>query len=71
MASRYSYEIEPRPADLGGGWRLRLLEDGEEVGGGVFPSSQEFADPELANKSAYLDAQQEGNDWLASFGIDG
>jgi hypothetical protein len=33
----YSYEIEPRDAELGGGWRLRLLEDGEEVGGGVFP----------------------------------
>ena len=27
-----SYRIEPRPADLGGGWRLRLIEDGEEVG---------------------------------------
>ena len=33
---RYSYEIKPRPAELGGGWRLCLLEDGEEVGGGVF-----------------------------------
>ncbi|MFC3279283.1 hypothetical protein ACFOHQ_22380 [Xanthomonas fragariae] len=31
-----TYEIEPRPIDLGGGWRLRLLQDGEEVGGGVF-----------------------------------
>lgn len=35
----YCYEITPRPADLGGGWRLRLLEKGEEVGGGVFPLS--------------------------------
>lgn len=34
---KYSYEITPRPSELGGGWRLRLLEDGEEVGGGVFP----------------------------------
>lgn len=34
---QYSYEITPRPAELGGGWRLRLLEDGQEVGGGVFP----------------------------------
>jgi hypothetical protein len=32
-----SYEITPRSAELGGGWRLRLLEDGEEAGGGVFP----------------------------------
>lgn len=31
---KYSYEILPRTA---GGWRLRLLEDGEEVGGGAFP----------------------------------
>lgn len=33
---RYSYEITPRSVELGGGWRLRLLEDDEEVGGGVF-----------------------------------
>ena len=35
----YGYAIDPRPAELGGGWRLRLLENGEEVGGGVFPLS--------------------------------
>lgn len=34
---KYAYEITPRPVELGGGWRLRMLEDGEEVGGGVFP----------------------------------
>jgi hypothetical protein len=33
----YSYQIKPRPVELGGGWRLQLLEDQEEVGGGVFP----------------------------------
>ncbi|WP_455285708.1 hypothetical protein [Cupriavidus necator] len=27
----YRYEIHPRPAELGGGWRLRLLEDDLEV----------------------------------------
>ena len=37
----FSYEITPRPIDLGGGWRLRLLEDGVEVGGGVFPVDDE------------------------------
>jgi hypothetical protein len=37
----FSYEITPRPVDLGDGWRLRLLEDGEEVGGGVFPIVQD------------------------------
>lgn len=30
----YSYEVLPRQA---GGWRLRLLEDGEEVGGAAIP----------------------------------
>jgi hypothetical protein len=34
---RYSYQIKPRPVELGGGWRLHLLEDEEDVGGGVFP----------------------------------
>lgn len=33
---KHSYEINPRSVELGGGWRLRLLEDGEEAGGGVF-----------------------------------
>jgi len=32
-----TYEIYPRSADLGGGWKLRLLENGQEAGGGVFP----------------------------------
>ena len=34
------FEIDPRAPELGGGWRLRLIEDGEEVGGGVFPASE-------------------------------
>jgi len=33
----YSYEIKPRPPELGGGWKLTLLQDGQEAGGGVFP----------------------------------
>jgi hypothetical protein len=33
----HRYEIDPRPAELGGGWQVRLLEGDEEVGGGVFP----------------------------------
>jgi hypothetical protein len=41
----YSYEIEPRPSNLGGGWHLRLLEDGTEIGGGVFPADAD-ADPQ-------------------------
>lgn len=33
-----TYKITARTAELGGGWTLRMLEDGEEVGGGVFPA---------------------------------
>ncbi|UIF84545.1 hypothetical protein [Cupriavidus sp. UYPR2.512] len=40
--TRYHYDIEPRPLALGGGWRLRLLRDDQEVGGGAYP-----ADPDL------------------------
>ena len=64
----YSYKIDPRPADLGGGWRLRLLESGEEVGGGVFPLS-EYATAENVEEAAsyaYEDALAEASAWLAS-----
>lgn len=33
----YTYEITARADELGGGWNLRMLDDGIEVGGGVFP----------------------------------
>lgn len=46
---KYSYEIKARPAELGSGWKLVLLEDGQEVGGGVFPVREE--------------APQTGMDW--------
>lgn len=71
----YGYAIEPRPADLGGGWRLRLLENGEEVGGGVFPLSAYLSDfpatddaneREMADKAAYEDALAEASAWLAT-----
>ncbi|MDQ2819983.1 MAG: hypothetical protein M3Y65_06260 [Pseudomonadota bacterium] len=39
---KHSYQIEPRRVELGGGWRLHLLEDEEEVGGGVFGVTTEF-----------------------------
>lgn len=62
----YSYEILPRPVDLGGGWRLRLLEGDIEVGGGVFPPS-EFADNEVdALQLAHIDAEEEAYAWLDS-----
>lgn len=73
-ARRYGYAIDPRPAKLGGGWRLRLLENGEEVGGGVFPLSpylsafpatDEANEREMAEKAAYSDAMAEASAWLA------
>lgn len=60
----YSYEIDPRPAELGGGWRLRLLADGEEMGGGVFPP--EPGEPADVAAMAYADALQVAQDWIAS-----
>lgn len=37
----YEYHVTPRPEELGGGWRLQLLEDDVEVGVGVFPVAWE------------------------------
>lgn len=68
----FSYEIKPRPVELGGGWRLRLLEDGVEVGGGVFPP-EDFPPEgtsetpmEDALQAAYDDAESEAYAWLDS-----
>ncbi len=43
-----SYEIHPRPADLRAGWNLKLLENGQEVGGGVYPIEEENASAGIA-----------------------
>jgi hypothetical protein len=56
------YEIEPRSPELGGGWRLRLIEEDDEVGGDVFPSPAN----ECSIREAYDDALAEGESWLAS-----
>ncbi len=56
------FEIDPRATELGEGWRLRLIEDGEEVGGGVFPASE----TEESKTEAYAEALAEAEDWLAS-----
>ena len=65
--TRYRYEIVPRPDRLGGGVRLRLLEDGAEVGGGVFPAG----DSEAAHDIAWCDAECEGEAWVESRPNDG
>lgn len=73
-ARRYGYEIQPRPAELGGGWLLRLFENGEVVGGGVFPlapylsdcsSIHTAQDREMAEVAAYEDAVADASFWLA------
>ena len=61
------FEIEPRAPELGGGWRLRLLQrehDGSEIemGGGVFPPEPE---QDINADDAYADALQTGEDWVA------
>lgn len=73
-ARRYHFAIDPRPAELGGGWFLRLLESGEEVGGGVFPLAPYLSDcssiytakdREMAEMAAYEDALSDAFAWLA------
>ena len=60
----YTYEITPRLVELGGGWRLRLLEDGQEVGGGVFPPVEDIEDATEALQAAHDDAEAEAYEWL-------
>lgn len=63
----YTYTIESRPPELGGGVRLRLLKDGEEVGGGVFPVVIE----PLAGIAWWNGASEaERNEWLHEAGSD-
>lgn len=63
---RLRYEIEPRPAAVGGGWRLHLIaEDPEtgaeiETGGGVFPDVTELDDGD----DPYTAAMEAGQTWL-------
>ena len=63
---QFTYEIIPRAVELGGGWRLRLLENSVEVGGGVFPPRNEFEDAEKALQAAHEDAEWEAYVWLES-----
>ena len=58
----YSYEITPRPVELGGGGRLRLLENEVEQGGGVFPV--EDSDPDAGMRWWNECGEQERAHWL-------
>lgn len=67
MNSRYI--IVPRPAELGGGWRLQLFEGEIEMGGGVFPPVRTgYQTLEEARVTAFSQALAEGNAWLNSRG---
>lgn len=64
-------EFQSATLGLGGGWNLRLLENGEEVGGGVFPLPEycNFRDEKALQTlldSLYEDALAEATAWLAS-----
>ena len=54
--------VTPRLAELGSGWRLRLLEEGVEVGGGVFPVAS--ADPHQGMTWWNAMAEAERGYWL-------
>ena len=66
MRKGYAYSITSRPDAIGGGWQLRLLDDGEEVGGGVFPPVEGIDDAEEALQAAHDDAMDEALDWMNS-----
>lgn len=58
-APHYSYMITPRDASVGGGWSLKLFEQGLEVGGGAFAAFEGEDEAQI-----YLDAMDEGESWL-------
>jgi len=62
-AERFSYTITPRAPHVGGGWRLQLLEDGQEVGGGIYPVTEE-----VTSDDAHQEAMDDGEAWLRSRG---
>lgn len=60
----YEIEILSRPVDNGAGWRLRLLERGEQVGEVGFLIADDACDIESALQTAYCNAQKEAQIWL-------
>ena len=70
-----TFDVTPRPEALGGGWDLKLFENGREAGGAVFPlapyleEARQRAEEEripvesLARGLALEDADTEGRAW--------
>ena len=50
------FEIEPRPAAVGGGWRLRLIGRDLETGGEIELGGASFLEPGEDEGDAYVDA---------------
>lgn len=62
------YEIKPRPESLGGGWKLALLQDGQEAGGGVFPVPEDAAETLMGWWHSMPDTQR--RHWVKVAGSD-
>ena len=66
-----SYEIEERPANLGGGWVLTMFEDEEEMGRGYYPLPdlpEPFSDDDelkFTLDALHAEAQAEGESWVS------
>lgn len=56
------YDITPRPAALGGGWKLSLFDGGQEAGGGVFPVPEDS--PEAGMEWWNSMTEQQRGYWL-------
>lgn len=71
MPTEFDYTITPRALELGGGWNVAFLEDGEAVGGAVYPLPDHVAldDSEavrIYTEALHEDALAEATAWLAS-----
>ena len=71
-----TYEIKPRPTRFGGGWILTMLEDGEEMGRGVYPLfrqdrplgvDEDEDEDDLVTKDlfALAEAEADGESWVS------
>jgi hypothetical protein len=54
-----TYEIKPSGSNLG--FAMKLYQDGEEMGDGIFP-----ADDKTTEAEAYNDAMAEAEGWVAA-----
>jgi hypothetical protein len=74
QSNQFGYTIDSFDSSIGGGFRLRLMEDGEEVGGGVFLLFEYMVEADydlvIALDIAFSDAQQVALDWLRSRPLD-